>query len=51
MQKLEEYAPNERKIVYFIDDIAYNNLGYEEEGKELLTNPEVLLYKRDIEIY
>ena len=43
MQKLEEYAPNERKIVYFIDDIAYNNLGYKEEGKELLTNPEVLL--------
>ena len=43
MQKLEEYAPNERKIVYFIDDVAYNNLGYKEEGKELLTNSEVLL--------
>ena len=43
MKALEEYAPNERKIVYFIDDIDYNNLGYKEEGKELLTNPEVLL--------
>ena len=43
MNALEEYAPNERKIVYFIDDIDYDNLGYTEDGKELLTNPEVLL--------
>ena len=43
MKTLEEYAPNERKVVYFIDDIDYNNLGYKEEGKELLTNPELLL--------
>lgn len=43
MRKLEEYAPNERRIVRFVKDEDYNNLEYKEAGKELLTNSEVLL--------
>jgi len=40
MKTLEEYAPNERKVVYFIDDIDYNNLGYKEEVYESLKDPQ-----------
>ena len=43
MRKLEEYAPNERRVVRFVKDEDYNNLEYKEAGKELLTNSEVLL--------
>lgn len=41
--KLENKPSNERKLVYFIESSNYNNLQYHDKGKELLTNPEVLI--------
>lgn len=41
--EFENTPSSERKLVYFIEKSNYNNLQYHDEGKELLTNPEVLI--------
>lgn len=40
---LENKPSNERKLIYFIENSNYNNLQYHDQGKELLTNPEILV--------
>ncbi len=49
---LQNYRPDERKVVFFTKDVQYENLQYYEEGKELLSNEEVLIVPlRDSETF